>query len=237
MAHQELQVAAVIGDMVRSSGYTRSERAGIQKHLLRSWANVQKSFKEQLHSRLAFRVTAGDEFEFVCRDAAVALEIVTSLRLHVKAASFRPPVLFRAAIATGGRFVSGSADPYTQDGPAFHLARESMDWLRGQPEYLTFVAHPASPPHPHIHLINEILPLLDYHYRNWTAAQCEVILLARRNWSGERIAEKLGISPSAVSQRLRGTSWEAYFRALAVIRRLLVGAIKAKGLIVTDEGF
>ncbi|MCX6600796.1 MAG: SatD family protein [bacterium] len=221
-------LAAVIGDIIGSSRYSSVDRAAIQKHLIRSWEVVQKSHKEKLHSRLEFRVTAGDEFEYVCSDAATALDITTTLRLHLKAGSFKPPVIFRAAIATGERSVSGSANPYTQDGPAFHLARSSMEWLKSQSEYLTFIAHPASPAA--IHLVNEILPLLDYHYRNWTPAQCEAVLLARRDLTGEHIAQKLGVSSSAVSQRLGGTNWEACFRAITVLQRLLCEEIKVKDL-------
>jgi len=234
MPRQDTIQAAVIGDIVRSSNYSRTDRVRIQDHLLHSWARVQREFKTALSSRLGFRVAAGDEFEFVCRDAATALEIVTWFRLELKSGPVRPPVMFRAAIGTGRIFISGSANPYSQDGPAFHLARESMDWLKKQSDYLTFISSPRSDAR--IHLISEILPLLDYHYRSWTPAQAEAILLARKNLNGEEIARNLKVSRSAVSQRLRGTNWEAFSRMVVVIQKILSGAIKVKDLNIENEG-
>lgn len=224
MKRKSETVAVATCDIVHSSRYSARDRRQIQNHLLKSWASVQRDYGPNLLSRLSFRVTAGDEFQFVCRDMATALEIITTLRLKMKCLLAKPTVVFRAAMAWGERAVSGGADPYAQDGPAFHLAREGMERLKQQKEQLTAVASTGE--NTAAEVISEMMPLLDLLYRNWTPGQCEVILLVREGKSGDAVARRLRISASAVSQRLAATNWRAYARAMGVIQRVLKDEIK-----------
>jgi hypothetical protein len=223
-------VAVVIGDIVNSSLYAARERQQIQQRLNNAWNIASHETSTRRSREFGFRVTGGDEFEVVCESLPVALDLLTSLRLQVRALPVKPYVSIRACVAADELYVRDrGGDPYGSDGPVFHRARAGMECLKEQPERLSLLTWP-SPSEPFVHLANEILPLLDVIYRYWTPKQAEVILLARQGLSGGEIATALKITSSAVSQRLRGTSWEEYFRMVTIIKRMISGDIKVIGL-------
>jgi predicted transcriptional regulator len=77
---------------------------------------------------------------------------------------------------------------------------------------------------------------LDKIYQDWTPAQAEAILLAEGGKSGEEIAALLQVSPSAVSQRLANTYWEAYFRMTKIINKMMDGSIQVNDLTFANLG-
>lgn len=205
-------VTVVTGDIVRSRVYTGHDRVTLQQHLKDSWKYTKKKFPYAFNSDFRFRITAGDEFQFVCRDFESALQSLTMLRIYARLADLKPLVTIRASIATGTRNIKGTADPYTQDGTAFRLAREGMDYLNSQRRQLTLVKHHRKSEA--ADFVNSILPLADRIYVSWTQAQCSVLLLELAGKTGEQIARHLRIKPQSVSKHIQRAAWEQYFLAL-----------------------
>lgn len=222
-------ITAVICDIVDSSRYQRRDRAAVQEHVEAAWEYAVSRIAQLKGEAFGFRFTGGDEFEFTCPDVAAALESVAVMRLKCRVLKVKPRVTFRASIAMDERFVNGGSGPYSQDGPVFHRARLGMELLKKESKHLTTVCHPKPEFSPAL-LVNELLPLTDVIYSQWTSLQAETILLEKEGLKREAIAERMGISLSAVSQRLEKTSREDYFRAMKIFERILQEDIKVKSL-------
>lgn len=205
-------IAVATCDIVKSAKYSRAERAQIQGHLLASWQEAQAKFGDRLDSDLGFRVTAGDEFQFVSRDVKTALECVTFLRIRMRLLKIRPLLTFRASIGLGERSVAGDANPYAQDGPAFHLARAGMEKLKSRHEPVTRILVEKNGRK--LALVNAALAVSDVIYLGWTPAQAAVLALANEGLRGEEIASRLRIVSSAVSRRLSRSRWEIYHHVI-----------------------
>ncbi len=200
-------IIVITGDIVRSGDYDPGARRLLQKELLRGWATVQRQYLDGLKSRFQFRVTAGDEFQYVCRNWKTALNSLTLLRLIAKTVHVEPRVLIRASIANGTASITGSADSYTWDGPAFRRAREGMDKLK-RSRRLTALQTGAANPCGQI--VDLFLPALDLIYDHWTAAQAGVLRLVMEGLSTEKILKKLSISRPTLSIHLRRAAWAEY---------------------------
>ena len=205
-------IAVVTCDIVKSSAYSGSARVRIQEHLLASWKEVQERFNAKLDSELGFRVTAGDEFQFVCKDVKTAFDAVTRLRIKLRCLPVKPLVTFRASIGIGERTVGGQPNPYAQDGPAFRLARQGIEKLKASSRHLTIVG--KSPMSETVETANALLPLTDRIYEGWTRAQAVVLAAAMDSRKGEQIATQLAIKPPTVSMHLKRAAWEEYSNAL-----------------------
>lgn len=213
-------ITVVTCDIVKSKAYASADRARIQEHLLASWKDVQARFAAKLDSELGFRVTAGDEFQFVCKDVKTAFDAVTFLRIKMRCLDVKPLVTFRASIGIGERTVSGQANPYAQDGPAFRLARQGMEKLKASSRNLTIVS--KATPSKAIETVNAVLPLADLIYEGWSSAQARAIELAFDGFTQERIAAQLGVIPSTVSHRLSRAEWDAYHIGINSLKEWLL---------------
>jgi len=215
MAKRSDFIVVVTGDIVKSRLYSPRERERVQKELLNSWKRVKRFFPEEFRSTLSFRVTAGDEFQYVCGSFTIALTSLTMLRLRMRALGFEPPVTIRAAIGVGTRTVGGSRNSYTQDGPAFRLAREGIERLdKNRLHPLTVVLGLQKDGQT---LINDVLALSDRIYAKWTAAQAQVLLQAVALKPPGDIARALKMSNAAVSTHLRRAAWYEYIRVITSI--------------------
>ena len=211
-------ITVVTGDIVRSRDYVGRDRAKLQRRLIDAWKFTEKRFPVTFGSDFRFRITAGDEFQFVCRDFRTALQSLTMLRIRARLSELKPLVTIRACIATGTRNIKGSADPYTQDGTAFRLAREGMEHLDSLRRQLTLVRHYRK--REAADFANSILPLADRVYSDWTHAQCSVLLLNLEGKTGEQIARRLQLDPSTISRHVRRSAWKEYLEALQGITQL-----------------
>jgi hypothetical protein len=86
-------------------------------------------YPKAVHTRLAFRITAGDEFQCVFSDIAKTFEILTYLRATLATSGLEPIVRFRASIGVGEISVAGKSSPYEEDGEAFAQARRGLEQL------------------------------------------------------------------------------------------------------------
>jgi transcriptional regulator len=210
-------ISVVTCDIVGSAKYPGSVRAQMQEHLLKSWESVKAKFADKLDSDLSLRVTAGDEFQFVCKDVGTALDCVTLLRIKCRTLAIKPSFTFRASLGIGERNVSGDSNPYSQDGPAFHLARAGMEELKKGTRLTTVRLQNSRGSE----AIDSIFPVTDVIYEQWTIAQAKVMELAFGGIIGDEIADLLKIRKQAVSKHLQRSHWFEYSLALLGIVLLL----------------
>ena len=111
-------VAVLTADVVGSSRYSSADRRRLDQILRKAFADVEHRFRNAIYTRLAFRITAGDEFQGVIADARRALDILTYLRAVVAVGGLTPPVHLRASVGIGGVSTPKRDSPYEEDGPS-----------------------------------------------------------------------------------------------------------------------
>jgi hypothetical protein len=160
-----------------------------------AWAErLNGDFRDAL--ALPFVRTVGDEMQAVLDDPGALAEIVARSLLDG-----------RWSIGIG----VGEADPLGEDarssaGPAFWAAREAVTRAkkRTAPQPVAVEGGPQSVAAD----LEACLSALAFIVLRRTEPQQEAVALLREGSSRARIAERLGISESAVSQRLRGAGAE-----------------------------
>src|SRR5437773_9568222 len=129
MTRARAPIAVLTADVVGSSRYSSADRRKLDAVIRKAFTEVEHRFPDAIHTRLAFRITAGDEFQCVIRDVPRALEILTYLRAVAATGGLRPPVRFRASLGVGEISVGRRASPYEEDGTAFVRSRQGLDEL------------------------------------------------------------------------------------------------------------
>ncbi|WGL50689.1 SatD family protein [Nocardioides sp. BP30] len=189
--------ATVIGDVVGSRG--ASDRDSLHRVLLATLDRVNR----ELGVVTPLRVTVGDEYQGVF--AGVGAAIAATLRLRLLLA---PDVDVRHGIGWG-EIRTLSDEPRVEDGPGWWAAREAIERvarLQREPARsrlrTAYVPAPDSAA-PDRAAIDAALAARDELLGRLDAVSLSVLDGMLRDMSQREIAHDLGISPSAVSQRVR----------------------------------
>lgn len=145
---------------------------------------------------------AGDELQFVTRDADTALELILRLR--------------RDEHWSTGLGVGGIREPLPESaaeasGPAFVRAREAIESAKRSPTRFVLVGPEDSTPNGD--QIGALVDLLLTVRARRSAEGWDVADLLAAGLTQIAAAQKLGISPQAVSLRLKGSGWRIEERA------------------------
>lgn len=218
----------VLADLVGSRSLGAGPRRVVQ-------AAVRDAARGLSEGPFGFRVTGGDEFEWVLPDRPEAWDLLLRLRLRLACPDgARPAVSLRVGAARGEVWLTGEPDaPYTWDGPCFHRARHAMERLqrpverahRSPKEPFAPVQLPrpwtvveTGGPQP---LLDATLRLTDRLLAGWTPKQTEVIRRVLDGDSQESIAAEVGVTPQAVSQRLYGAELDLFLVGHGAVRAAL----------------
>ena len=167
-----------------------------------------------------FERTAGDEIQGVTDDPADLLDIVTSL---IRADRWR------LGIGIGPVDLPLPVSPRAGRGPAFIAARAAVSAAHPATGQLAvrFGATPELDPHlravreRHTRYAESALLLLARLLRGRTAEGWEVTDLLADGLTQKEAAARLGVSPSAVSQRVRRSGWSEQVGAVELVQHLL----------------
>ncbi|WP_416957373.1 SatD family protein [Nocardioides sp. T5] len=187
----------VIGDLV---GSRRSEdRAAMHERFARAVADVNRAYAPPV----PLRIGVGDEFQGIF--ASLGDAIAATLRLRM---ALLPRDDVRQGIGSG-RVVVLAEEPRVEDGPGWWAARSAIEEVEGYERKAAlravrtaYVAAEADQG-PDQGLVNAALMTRDQVVSGLSERSMSVLRGLLRGRQQQEIAADLGISPSAVSQRIR----------------------------------
>jgi len=213
-------IAVITADVVGSSKYSAWDRGSLDGILRAAFRETQRRFPEAIHTGLAFRITAGDEFQCVLADAPQVLKVLTYLRAVVATAKLDPPIRFRASIGIGTLSTPKRPNPYEQDGVAFVRARRGLERIskgRRSARWTVLATGGAD-----VDTAAEaVLCLADYIMDGWTISQWEAVRWALLGLKRHEVAVKLNIAHQNVTKRLLAAGWPQIDLAFASMAHLL----------------
>ena len=201
----------VIGDLVGSR--RSADRLTTHDRLVRVLAEVDEWLAATAGTDVAPQITAGDEFQgtFTSLGAAVA----TTLRVRV---GLLPDADVRCGIGFGHVLVLQEA-PRVEDGPGWWAARSAIEGVAADAARAPFhglrtryavAPESAQAPHgrtgvlaPDPAAVNAALMTRDHLVSSLSSRSLSVLRGLLGGRTQKEIAQSLGISPSAVSQRVR----------------------------------
>ena len=187
----------VIGDLV---GSRRSEdRAAMHERFARAVADVNRAYAPPV----PLRIGVGDEFQGIF--ASLGDAIAATLRLRM---ALLPRDDVRQGIGSG-RVVVLAEEPRVEDGPGWWAARSAIEEVEGYERKAALravrtayvAAETDQGPAPA--LVNAALMTRDQVVSGLSERSMSVLRGLLRGRQQQEIAADLGISPSAVSQRIR----------------------------------
>lgn len=190
-------VVAVIGDLTASRELGADRRRRVQGRLEELVADLNREFEASLLARLT--ITLGDEFQGVLSDPGVLPDLTWRLAVGL------PEMRIWTGVGRGAIETELREEAMGMDGPAFHRAREAVEEAKASRRHGgVFVGFGDDDP-----VLGGLARLVDRLRTDLTDAQVEAVELARRGTTQREIAERLGVTPQAVSQRLAAAGWEA----------------------------
>ena len=204
---KEKASATLIGDLIGSR--VAQDRSALHARLATALGEVNETYAPTT----PLRITVGDEFQGAF--ATVGDALGASLRLRL---ALLPDHDLRQGLGWGPVRVL-EPEPRVEDGPGWWAARDgvsAVEAAEGRPSSrdrrTAYVcADGASGPDPAA--IEALLVLLDSAVARLSARSLSVLRDLMAGTSQREIAERLGVSPSAVSQRVRSDGLAALVSA------------------------
>jgi hypothetical protein len=189
-------VATVIGDAVRSRAAV--DRSGLHARL----TSVLGRANELLRPVVPLRITVGDEFQGCFGSVGEALHASLWLRLHLA------PAQLRHGLGWGSVAVLAD-EPRVEDGPGWWAARDAIDAVKadarraGTRLLRTAYRRAEGTGGPDPDAVNAALMCRDQMVGSVSPRSLRLLRGVVDGRSQAELAEEEGISPSAVSQRMR----------------------------------
>lgn len=207
-------VGVITGDIVSSSTTDRKRLLKGLQEILHSIEQFQKDLK------IPFELYRGDSFQGLIPEPEETLKYSLLIRVNLKKNKGNESDA-RIAIGIGTvSFMSTTAAE--SDGEAFRNSGPVLDFMKDEDVRLR-----AKTPWEHVnHELDVSLFLADALINRWTVPQVEVIAESLLGKKQVDIAEKLGISQSAVNQRLKAANWEAINKLIIRFNTLIKESTK-----------
>ena len=210
-------VSVVTADIIKSRRYSPDSRRRIDSILKKAFADLARKNPEAIHTKLAFRITVGDEFQCVFSDVPRSFDLLTYLRAAVAISEIKPLISFRAAIGVGGISIEGKSNPYEEDGEAFVRARNGLERAKKKKRLTTVITG-----NPEVdRVVDLVLSLTDRLQKSWTLPQWEAVRWTLLGLTREEISRKLGVAHQNVTKRLSAAGWQEFKEASQFIAETL----------------
>jgi len=185
------------GDLVKSSSL-KAKRKDIVIILNTLFAQL-KNLENKTHEIWISDIFSGDSFQVVVSDAVFALKIALFIRAQLIQRSVRGPhIEARIAIGIGNIEYLNKNKLTESDGEAFRLSGRAINKM------ISYRRLIVKSDDEQLNLILEVISsLLDAITSRWTPEQAEAISFWLFGETQASLAKKMGISQSAIHQRLQ----------------------------------
>lgn len=221
---------ALIGDLVHSRELEPAVRRRVQAALEAAFESVNRegeSRRKGVASDLL--LTLGDEFQGLfdsTPDGAErlleTLEAAQDAIAQAAPPSGAAPAPVRFGLGIGTLSTERKPRALGMDGPCLHRAREALEEARRTGAACRLLRDGA----PHEAVWSLLATSWLETRAGWTVAQREAAALAGQGLSGKAVAERLGVTPGAVSQRLKSAHYAFVERARDALSRDLATLLK-----------
>lgn len=211
---KHLPSVTVIGDLVGSR--RSADRAAVHARFEHAVGAINAEYAPPV----PLRIGLGDEYQGIF--AGLGAAITATLRLRL---ALLPDIDVRQGIGWG-RVVVLAEDPRVEDGPGWWAARAAIETVeayeRKAPLRAVRTAYVAADdePGPASALVNAALMARDHIVSGLSERSMSVLDGLLRGRQQREIADDLGISPSAVSQRIRADGIGVLLAADEMVRGL-----------------
>lgn len=201
---------ALIGNIIHSKQV--SNRSNTIEHLKQQLNSINHSFAQDFAS--PFTLTKGDEFQALCKPNPYIFLMIDQIQL-----AFRDQLEIKFGIGLGE--ILTAIDPKQSigaDGPAYWEARKAIDFIHGNHDYGTSKIAFSSEYKQIDRVINPLLTSSDFIKATWNSSQTDLFefLISNKIYQEEfkqkPIAEKMKLSQSAFTKRLKSSGIKLYFR-------------------------
>lgn len=190
--------AVITGDLISSSTKERKSLLTELKRALDTFISKKNSLTIS-----GYELYRGDSFQGVIDDPENALKKALQIRTYLKKSSKNPDSDARIAIGIGTIDYPASSIAES-DGEAFRNSGPVLDEMKNGIKIKLKSPWKAINEEMAVQLV-----LADAIISRWSAPQAEVIAQSLNAQKQIEIASSLGISQSAVNQRLKAANWEA----------------------------
>lgn len=203
---QDINLVAIIGDIIDSRNIV--DRSQVQEKLRETLEDINIRYKEHIVSK--WTITLGDEFQALIKPNLELFKVLDYISYKMD------PVNIRFGIGLGEIYTNIDYEmSIGADGPAYWNARDAIESIHDNNYYGSSKTSFKSK-NKNDEIINKLLNYTDWMKENWTTTQKEVLyaLLENdtysENFRQKLLAEKLDISESAMSKRIRTSGIRLY---------------------------
>ena len=210
--HKQRYVA-IIADILHSRELEK--RAAIQVKLQRTLDAINERYAKDIASK--FTITLGDEFQGVLQAGQPTMKIIETIQSEML------PIQFRFGIGIGRITTSiNAAISLGSDGPAYHLARDSINAVKAleskKTEPKTNILIGIEQDSGKEKELNTILALLWAVKSKWSLRQHQIVALYQElQGTQSDVAKQLGIGQSSVQKSLASAHFFTYRSTLAFL--------------------
>ena len=222
-----LQYIAIIGDIINSKQvYNRSN---IQERLGHIIKRVNYTFSSEFAS--PFTITKGDEFQALCKPSPHIFLMIDQIKI-----AFRNELEIRFGVGLGE--ILTDINPHQSigaDGPAYWEARKAIDYIHDNNDYGTSQIAFSSEYKQINRVINSLLNSSDFIRASWNNSQTDLFgtLISNNIYSEDfkqkPIAEKMKLTPSAFTKRVKSSGIKLYFRNRQMVMSLILQLCQKEG--------
>lgn len=201
---------AIIGNIIHSKQV--SQRSNIIEGLKQQLHSINYSFSQNLAS--PFTLTKGDEFQALCKPNPHIFLMIDQIQL-----AFRDQLEIKFGIGLGE--ILTVIDPKQSigvDGPAYWEAQKAIKVIQDKDDYGSSLVAFSSEYKQIDRVINPLLTSSDFIKATWNSSQTDLFefLISNKVYQEEfkqkPIAEKMKLSQSAFTKRLKSSGIKLYFR-------------------------
>ncbi|MCK4025517.1 SatD family protein [Streptococcus iners] len=201
---------AIIGNIIHSKQV--SQRSNTIEGLKQQMNSINYSFAQNLAS--PFTLTKGDEFQALCKPNPHIFLMIDQIQL-----AFRDQLEIKFGIGLGK--ILTVIDPKQSigvDGPAYWEAQKAIKVIQDKDDYGSSLVAFSSEYKQIDRVINPLLTSSDFIKATWNSSQTDLFefLISNKVYQEEfkqkPIAEKMKLSQSAFTKRLKSSGIKLYFR-------------------------